>query len=528
MKLSKKEFNNIIKDILNEKREKKTIKQRMATAKDVLLKPADIAQEKIKSRSDAKKIKNQKVDIDVKRKVFKNKERTKTVSYEDMLILFEKEASNENVPNHRLLHMQEILMGSLKAPEEFKERADTLLNKINKLLGQESGGQEGAGSEKKSSGSQSTEGDDDVVDAPVPEKVDPKTLSSVEKIKAVQAVVKTKVDGDWGKNTSTKWIEWVADEETVKKIAALAKSKDIDVKKLQENRKLKRLELRSLLESFYLNEEDETAPPDADKGDEKSIEAPKELKDYIAKNKKSAVAVAKALGYEENLDGVYSLALDANKASTTVKDEKKKEDDNEDDLKRDDSWTANRNTDVINEDLNPLFPSVYDPKRKGYFASDVNLHKALTRSGNCPGLHVTFVNTYDEFIKRKPAAKKMGFKYLIQLHTTSGGYWPDILTSANGNNKVISKFSTFGDEQLSMGGGQTDGGTNDVYYDEANKTLCYDSSTGDYVLSQVLLTPDKSYIYYDPSYKYEKKANETKEANETKKLFETLKKYNII
>ncbi len=146
---------------------------------------------------------------------------------------------------------------------------------------------------------------------------------SAAKIKNIQKIVGTEVDGKWGGDTTEKWKAWISSEEGMRGVAALAKEKGVELK---ESKTIKRLELRSLLETSaffpYLNEEEEpeesnveTADTESDSestaaGKDPKIEIPGTVKDYIEKNKGSAATIAKALGYTGNLSGVNQLAND--------------------------------------------------------------------------------------------------------------------------------------------------------------------------------------------------------------------------
>ena len=344
--------------------------------------------------------------------------------------------------------------------------------------------------------------------------------SRSEKIDSIKSFIGDEESpGKWTSKTSSKWEEWIVSDDGVKKIGDLAQSKGITLK---ENTVLNRLALRRVLESMYLNEEDDTP------GTNQDLETPDELKDYLEKNKGSAAKVAKDLGYSPSLDGVYTMVNDVQFEITPPpnEDDPNKDDPNKDDPNKDDppeadnSWTSNRwgnknqAKKVVNS-LNSKYAEVYDSwPMMGRV--DVHIGNAITKGFNCPGLHVGFVRSQ----------KELGEDFLDYIQT---GSYANIDTINNYGDEPINIYSASGAD---IDVGALGGGT-DLYYDEATKELLIDGVGSDDIIRGIYLTSDKKYLYYDPQkyqQEYDDEGNRIKESvkEQNLRMLKILRKYNIV
>ncbi len=409
--------------------------------------------------------------------------------------------------------------------------------------------------------------------------------SSNQKVSDIQKIVGADPDGKWGSNTTEKWKEWISSDEGLRGVAAIVKEKGIT---LSESKTLNRLQLRNLLERStffpYLNEEsEEGAPPVEAETKESSAEIPDEVRKYIDTNKGDAAKIAQALGYSGNLSGVDQMAKDVvEKAKSggaaegeagegeTIEASPEEQKKGFLEASRDDSaWAGKRTRDanLLGEKLSK-FGDVYGDVPQGGDTSEVNLHGALSREGGCPGLHVSFVRTMDEFKTQHPGETFQDFVQL-EIETSraftispasmlkglfSGdlkglGFFQGMVDSAIGlndkNDKTMASFQGFGMETLNFYDGDSSL-AGEIFYDSTAKSILYDSSTGDYIMGKILLSDDKEYIYYDQSYSYaqaaEKSAAETGEGGdpnaalkesmirrkENRKIARILSKYDII
>ena len=410
-----------------------------------------------------------------------------------------------------------------------------------------------------------------------------KSGGSAAKISNIQKIIGADADGKWGSGTTAKWKEWISSEEGMRGVAAIVKEKGIT---LSENNSLSRLQLRNLLETAaffpYLSEAEESNPETGETESDSADTAagkkpiPDEVKSFIEKNKGNAANIAKTLGYPGNLSGVDQMAKDVvekAKSGEAAEGEETIEASPEEQKKgfleadRDDSaWAGKRTRDanVLDEKLSK-FGDVYGDIPQGGDTSEVNLHGALSREGGCPGLHVSFVRTMDEFKTQHPGET---FQDFIQLEIETSraftvnpatmlkglfsgdlkglGFLQGVVDSAlglnNKNDKTMASFKGFGMETLNFYDGDSSL-AGEIFYDSTAKSILYDSATGDYIMGKILLSDDKEYIYYDQSYSYTQAAEQKEEEGgdssepvkesmlrrkENRKLAQILHKYDII
>ena len=227
----------------------------------------------------------------------------------------------------------------------------------------------------------------------------------------------TKADGKWGKGTSKAWHAWVASN--IEAINNLIKD---EAEKLAGN------------------------------SDDSKIKA------HI---------LAERAGFTPNVAGVELLCNEISGAQSDTEDNPEAEKD-----EPSSDWASKRPTDVkeIIDDLNEKYPAVYDKavQLNGY-SGDVNIYKALTKNGVCPGLSTVYVKPSDEFKGTEPASEK-----------------------------PVADLKSLGDEDLITHTGSATSKHNAVYYDSVAKKIIYDSAMGssNFTIPNIHLSDDKKFLFF--------------------------------
>tara|TARA_R110002126_G_scaffold64802_1_gene165822 strand:+ start:669 stop:1856 length:1188 start_codon:yes stop_codon:yes gene_type:complete len=254
--------------------------------------------------------------------------------------------------------------------------------------------------------------------------------SAKDKVKKIQAIIGTDVDGSWGPKTTTAWKAWI--------VSASVKT-----------------EL-------------------------KNLKVPEE---FLESNKGKAAVIAKKAGYVANLNGVLELAklIDSRITKTDNPEAESENPEAEKTTTSAASWKTVRNESnfkaTVNE-LNKAHPALYD-RVIGNTQADIAIGKALFDKDS-PGVHVVFVRSMAEFKKFHPGKT---FKSFVQVNVgyeyTTGG-----TLKAKGDEAFMSAKTAFKSSNI----------PGVIFFDEAKSEILIDTFGGDHIIKNVKLTNDKSYI----------------------------------
>ena len=206
-------------------------------------------------------------------------------------------------------------------------------------------------------------------------------------------------------------------------------------------------------------------------------------------------ASAKSNGtYTGNIDGMIKFVKDFSTETTTGEGEQEPDNKDADEIekKATGDWAKDRAKN-IKDFLKKHGEVKYSQAFTDSEAINCKVGQLLTSD---PGLPIDLVYTFAEFKEKKG---EDSFRDIIDISTVGTmSFWPDALAVRGGNTRTITKIKNFGEESVSLP--ELDQGnptTNDIYYNEALETLCYDTATGDYILGDVKLK-DGFLRYVDP------------------------------